>query len=424
MRRTTLTAAAALAAAAVLGAGPAAAVAWPHGSAPAAAESSGTPVAQVASVSVASVSVASVSVAPVAAASGAGAAASGAGAATSVVQRVVLTSAGPTTGATRTYVARVLDAAGGAITGADLDLGALGADPDDRVVTEPMVANPTDPAQYGATITFPSPGEWVLVVRVHAPSRYVHLGQESIDAGALPQSHDSPSRAALRAIAPDFNARYDPSTGIGATGTVPPRTEAAAAASDPHGAGASATSMSGGDRHDSGDLMTNVVVNLLHAGGAAAWVLGMLALVFAKRARPSTASAALVRLVADRYALLVGGGLTAVVVSGLINLERATPTGFDIGALLETGLGQAYFAVLAAKVALAASSIVLSAQIGSLLRSRQLDVGTLTLRSVGAAAQRSPRLERALRLADVNGVIAAAILICVVLLANIHRVIH
>jgi hypothetical protein len=177
-------------------------------------------------------------------------------------------------------------------------------------------------------------------------------------------------------------------------------------------------------RHGADGLLTEIVTKLVHTFGALAWVLAMLGLALARRLRPSAASAGIVRWVADRYLLLAGGGLLAVTLSGVMGLERSTPTGLDIGALLETRLGTLYFATLALKLGLVASSIVLSAQIGSLLRSQERELGTLGLRSVGAAAARPPRLERALRLADVNTVLAVAILVCVVVLTNVHRALH
>ncbi len=344
------------------------------------------------------------------------------GASPTVVQKVVLTAVGATTGPTRSYVARVLDADGTAIAGARLDLGALGSDPDDRVVTVPMEADPADPTRYGVSVTYPAAGDWVIVVRVFEPSRFVHLGSEKVDVGALPKAgHSSPSREALASIAPDFGARYDPYTGVGATGVVP-TTVAGAVASSGHGD--SGGIVAADERHTSDGLLTEIVMKLVHAGGAMAWVIGMLGLSLARRLRPSAASAGIVRWVADRYLVLVGGGLLGVVLSGVMSLERSTPTGLDIGALLDTNLGTVYFGVLGVKLALAASSVVLSAQIGTLLRSQRSDMGSLSLRSVGAAASRPPRLERALRLADINTIMAVGILVCVVVLTNVHRALH
>jgi hypothetical protein len=348
----------------------------------------------------------------------------------SVVQRMVLT-VDTATGATRTYTARVLDADGRALSGANPDIGAMSDNPDYRVATRDMVPSPSDPTRYVATLTYPATGPWVLVVRVNEPTEYVHLGSETIDDAALPATSghaDSPSRAALRAINPDFKALYNPYTGIGATGQVPTEAELAAArATDSHGAGTAVVTDHGpsaGFTNHTDGLVTTIVVAVVHLGGAAAWLLGMLGLTVASWLRPSSASSALVGFVRDRYRLLAGGGLLALVVTGLMNIERATPTGFDVGALLDSTLGRWYFAVFGCKMALVASSIVLSGQIGSLLRSSERSIPGLQLRSASAAARIDPLLDRALRLGQLNAYLGGAILICVVALDQLHRALH
>jgi hypothetical protein len=122
-----------------------------------------------------------------------------------------------------TYAVKLTDYQGNDVCGADLDLGALTDNPDFRVNTGKLVEQSASQAggagcQYVRTIQYPASGDFVLVVRVHEPRQFVHLGRELITDKALPSSGDhidTPSRQALRSIAPNFAATYDPMTGIG-----------------------------------------------------------------------------------------------------------------------------------------------------------------------------------------------------------------
>jgi hypothetical protein len=118
-----------------------------------------------------------------------------------------------------TYAVRLTDNRGRDVCGADLDLGALTDNPDFRVNTAKLVEQAVDGScRYVHTVQYPASGDFVLVVRVHEPRQFVHLGRELIKDQALPSSSDhidTPSRQALRSINPDFAATYDPMTGIG-----------------------------------------------------------------------------------------------------------------------------------------------------------------------------------------------------------------
>ena len=128
--------------------------------------------------------------------------------------------------------------------------------------------------------------------------------------------------------------------------------------------------------------------------------------------------------VQEHYTLLVGGGMSVVVITGLLNMQDATPTGWNLQALLTTGLGTAYFVVLGLKLAVAAMSIALSVQIGRLLRDPAQSPMALSLRSAGAAAAVPARLDRALRLGYLNATFGATTMACVVVLHQLHLAIH
>lgn len=335
-------------------------------------------------------------------------------------------------GSVRLYTVRVLTAKDNPVRGASLDISGLSGDPDVRIATQVMKPMPADPTRYTATLTFPVSGEWVLTVRVHKPQQFVYLGLESISAAVAPApSHrDTPSRAALRKMAPDFSAKYDPTTGVGSTGQW---TEADAAlatlrATAPNGThGSSSISGAAVPTHDEQSVssrVTNTFVAATHAFGALAWFLGMLGLALARRRQGTRLASELCALVQDHYAMLVGGGLLVVMMTGVINMQNATPTGWDLGALLDTGAGRAYFVVLAVKLALAAMSIVLSMQIGRALRRPSARATSLSLRSAGAAANPPDSISRALRLGYLNATFGAAILVCVEILHQLHFSVH
>ena len=334
-------------------------------------------------------------------------------------------------GQTRVYTARVLTANGDAVRGATLDISGLSDDPDVRIPTQAMKPMPTDPTRYTASMTYPVSGEWVLTIRVHQPQSFVHLVIESVSASAAPApSHrDTPSRAALRRLAPDFSAKYDPTTGVGATGqwTAADAALATARATQSGGASHGGIADAAIPTHVGetvGSRITNTFVAGAHAFGALAWFVGMLGLALANRRQGTRLASELCALVQDRYTLLVGGGLLIVIMTGLINMQNATPTGWDLGALLATGTGQAYFVVLGLKLALAAMSIVVSIQIGQLLRHPLARATSLSLRSAGAAANTPASITRALRLGYLNATFGAAILVCVEILNQLHFSVH
>ena len=343
--------------------------------------------------------------------------------------RVILTTSDE--GQTRIYTARILTVDGDLVKGATLDISGLSDDPDVRIPTQDMHSLPADPTRYIARLAYPVSGDWVLTVRVHTPQSFVHLVLESVSISVAPAPHhrDTPSRAALRKLAPDFSAKYNPSTGVGATGQWTEADAAVATAratqsgSEVHGGFTdSAVPTHAGEAI--GRRITDTFVAGAHGIGALAWFLGMFGLALASRRQGTRLASELCTLVQDHYMLLVGGGLLVVVMTGLINMQNATPTGWDLGALLATGAGQAYFAVLGFKLAFAAMSIVLSMQIGQLLRNPTAVATSLSLRSAGAAANTPASLGRALRLGYLNATFGAVILGCVEILHQLHFSVH
>ena len=150
----------------------------------------------------------------------------------------------------------------------------------------------------------------------------------------------------------------------------------------------------------------------------------MFALAFAGRHRGTRLASELTTFIQHRYSVLAGGGLTVVVITGLINLQRATPTGWDFRALLTSGTGRAYFVLLGVKLSVAAMSISLSIAIGRLLNKPTLNIDSLALRSLGAAAAIPARLDRVLRLSNLNAMFGSTILLCVIALHQLHLSLH
>lgn len=340
---------------------------------------------------------------------------------------VILTTAD--NGGTRVYEARVIDGAGRPQANASLDISGLTGNPDDRIATTVMKPLAADPTRYQAKVTFPVSGDWVLTVRVHKPVDFVHLGYERItdSAAPAPTHEQTPSRADLAAITPDFNARYDPVIGIGGDGSYATVAKINAANAGGHGASTDHGTTVLGVYHPTEPIGTRIQEGLLaalHSAGALAWFGGMAGLALANRQRGSRLATELVGFVQEHYTLLVGGGLSVVVLTGMLNMQDSTPTGWNLQALLSTGIGTAYFVVLGLKLAVAAMSIALSIQIGRLLRNPVESPMALSLRSAGAAAVVPARLDRALRLGYLNATFGATALGCVVVLHQLHLAIH
>ncbi len=327
-----------------------------------------------------------------------------------------------TNGNTHTYEVLVSDRNGNPIDGAELDLGALQADPDIRVPTTALSPSGIR-GSYRVSIAFPADGDWMLVVRVHAPTKAVELFTETISgAGGLP-SHsaaaNSPSRRALRAADPTFNARYNPS--LAGTGFA-----SSAQSGDVHDIQSS--SITNDTLHNGSapglDLSTTVVV-LVHSAAAGAWVLAILGLVLANRIKPAHAQGAVLQFVAQRYTQLAGGGLAIVTLTGLISALRASAGLANPKELASTNLGIAYLAVFGLKMVLVAGGILTSWRIGRLMPTKHQFLLRNRLASVGAMANEDPdaipNVRTIFRLAETNMILAVAIIGCVAVLGQLHH---
>ena len=316
-----------------------------------------------------------------------------------------------------TYEAEVFDAGGTALVGATLDIGGLGDDPDLRAVTTPMIATAANRTQYRATLAFPADGDWMLVVRVHTPSEKVELITTRITgAGARPSHHDlsaNPSRRAVLRDDPTFFARYDPANTTTSGGATVADNPVSHAHLDTIGA------VSVRDTLDPGVL----AFSLLHGLGAIAWIVSVGGLVLANRVGPGDGRNHLYGFIADRYLLLAGGGLLTVVLSGLQLAQHASAGLTDPRALLRSGIGTAYLAVFAFKMALAAASIATSLRIGRMLPSQVQRLRSARLASVGAMADDGPP-PHVLTLAEANAVFAVLIVVSVTALNQLHHVLH
>lgn len=277
-----------------------------------------------------------------------------------VVNKVVLTTAD--SGPTRMYRATVFDTLGRPVKDAVLDIGGLSDDPDVRVATKPMIAFSATAAQ--ATVVYPAPGPWVVVVRVHAPSQYVHLGSENITGVAEPvAAHNTPSRQALQAISPNLGARLTAAQ----NGT-------AVVLRDGHtatGVGFADHALSTSNLNASATvngLAEDVGFALLHLVGVALWLLAVGSVALAGRAGNGALGSRLLAWITPRYALLAGGGLAVVVITGLANLRRSAPDGLFDGTITSTNVGRLYVGALALKMGLVAASALTSFRLGSRLR--------------------------------------------------------
>lgn len=279
-----------------------------------------------------------------------------------VVNKVVLTTAD--SGPTRMYRATVFDTLGRPVKDAVLDIGGLSGDPDVRVATKPMTAISATATQ--ATVAYPAPGPWVVVVRVHAPSQYVHLGSENITGVAEPvAAHNTPSRQALQAISPNLGARLTAAQNGTAVVLGDGHTAAGVGFAD-HALNTSAALYASATVNG---LAEEVGFALLHLLGVASWLLAVGSVALAGRAGNSAFGSRLLAWITPRYSLLAGGGLAVVVITGLANLRRSAPDGLFDGTVTSTNVGRLYVGALALKMGLVAASVLTSFRLGSRLRS-------------------------------------------------------
>jgi hypothetical protein len=315
-------------------------------------------------------------------------------------------------GATRTYVATVLDDQGDFIPNADLDLGALGTDPDLRVTTTPMRLSATDKS-YNVTVTFPENGDWVIVVRVHAPTQLVELFTEAITGStSSDDSHGSStfSRAALLRADPTFFDRYSPTKSISAD--LHSSSEGVTIAEPFHS-----------PQIDTSARLDPVALGatLMHTGGAVAWLLAILGLVVANRVGPGVARHQLIGLVWSRYRLFAGGGLVVVMATGLINVDKNSPGLLRANELVTSNLGITYLAIFGFKMAVVVASIVTTYRIDQLL-AHGAPLPVTSGSSFSGAFLNSH--VKVMELAERNALFGGAILVSVALLSQIHRLLH
>ena len=344
---------------------------------------------------------------------------------TVTVDHVQLTP-GAGTGAERSYEATVLDSAGRPVAGADLDLGGLAADPDLRVRTTPMRATAAEPTRYRATVSFPADGDWMLVVRVHAPSQVVDLFTETVTGmGDAPSSHDLASNPARRAVLqndPTFYDRYNGSTVLSA-GAAEGR-----GATDDHAGVGPATATGAGvvtGTHGSSSLeATSVALVTAHSAGALAWMVAVLGLVLANRMGPGAGRTEITGFIRRHYSLLAGGGLLLLTVTGVLTAVYASAGLTQPTTLMRSTLGTAYVAVFGLKLALVAGSVATSWRVGRVLNPASRPGSRVRVRprlaSVGAMANDDPG-PRLYRLAEANALFAALIVGCVVVLGQLHH---
>ncbi len=333
------------------------------------------------------------------------------------------------TGADRVYVATVFDSNGNVVKNADPDIGGLGADPDLRVPTVPMKS--TDGGNtYTAKVTFPSDGDWVLVIRVSKPTQYVDLFTENI-VGAGTITHEdtanTPSRKAVRAIDPNFYDKYDPTNPN--PGTL---TDAQLAAIEANGSthGSTHTVVTAAD----GTLvavhpfdLTNALVAMMHLAGAGAWIISVLGLVLANRIGHTGARSEITRFIGMHYTLLAIGGLFLVTITGVQNVVSASPGLTNPRELLNTTNGTAYLCVFAVKMVAVAASFVTSYRIRKLLPTRPQFAAYYRLSSAGAMVNddepKPTNVAMVYRLAETNAILVVFIISCVAILGQLHQAI-
>ncbi len=317
----------------------------------------------------------------------------------------------------RTYIAAVFDETHHEIANADLDLGGLSADPDLRVPTVAMKRTGNDQT-YRALVSIPADGDWVIVIRVHAPTQLVQLFTDHIEGTGTAASHHGsaldPSRRAVLAADPTFFQRYNPSVGTGTltnTGQTTP-------AQSLHHDGSSVTEASSTSLDPVG-----IVAMTAHSAGALAWMIAILGLVIANRVGPGLGRNELFDLISARYRLLAGGGLLVLAITGMINVQKNTPGLTNPRALMQTNLGTAYVALFGFKMVLFVASLITTHRIDRLLTyDTPSSISVVVNGSITTA--RSENKVKAFRLAETNALLGGAILLSVALLGQIHHVLH
>ena len=339
---------------------------------------------------------------------------------------------GTGTGTERTYEALVVDTAGRKVTGAKLDLGGLGDNPDLRVKTTPMTPVAGDPSRYRATVTFPSDGDWVLVVRVQEPSQAVDLFTEKITGVGTLSSHDlsaNPSKRAVIRQAPNFYELYDGTGQLGTPTASVPANQPGSPVTIGHSTG---TAAAGTGTIDAGHSAATAGAHgfdaaaaaflMVHSFGAMAWMAAVLGLVLANRLGTGTARTEITKFIARNYTVLAGGGLLAVTFSG-VQTALSSSAGLDHpAALLDSRLGTAYLAVFALKMTLVIGSVITTYRLGRLLPTPARLLNAPRIASLGAMANHHPA-PRIYRLAEANAALGALIIGCVVLLGQLHHAI-
>ncbi len=317
-------------------------------------------------------------------------------------------------GPTRTYRATAYDKQGRPVKGAVLDIAGLSDDPDVRVATKPMVAISATSAQ--ATVTYPAPGSWVVVVRVHAPSQYVHLGSEDITGVAESvAAHNTPSRQALEAISPNLGARLTAAQN-GTAVAVGTGHSAAVAVADDHELN-SATGVT--------SLAEDIGFSILHLLGVSSWLLAIGAVAMAGRAGAFGFGPKLLGWITPRYAMLAGGGLAVVVITGIANLRRSGPEALFDGTITGTNVGRVYVGALALKMGLVAASALTSLTLGRRLISADRAGTGFTLNVHQATVGYTGVIDASLsRLALRNVAFAAGIVGCVNVMNQASHLLH
>lgn len=308
------------------------------------------------------------------------------------------------------FVADVLDSQNRAITGADLDIGGLGDDPDLRVRTTDMLP---EGQAYRATLDFPADGSWVLVVRVHAPAQLVELFTVDVR-GVAETSFVSPSRTAFRALQGDSAmAHGDQAHGDQASlrGVSDPTLGIGVASHKPVG------------RLDLG----GVLAMMAHSFGAVAWLSATLCLAFVGRIGPGADRRRITTKIARHYPLLALGGLALLLATGFTNIDRSSPGLSTPSELLSSSLGRMYLGLFLFKMFLVVGTIITTWKIREMLPTRVSLIRQANLASVGAQANddiadgTGPAL---FRLAEVNALFGVAIIGIVALLNQLNHALH
>lgn len=342
-------------------------------------------------------------------------------------------------GAERLVRARFRTAAGRPLTAVEADVGALTNDPDLRVRTTDLLADPAVPGSFIAKVRFPNDGDWVIVVRFTAPEvagpgnvtgepmSAVELFHERITGiGPARSGHDlaaNPSMRSLLAQNPTFLQQYTPGGVMGGVTPGPltaahsdaPTFDAAHLASDAALAGTRSVDLS------------SLAIALAHGLSALAWAASTVVLGAVVRVRRFRDDADAVDAVRRWYGRTAGLGLVGLTVTGPLMARRNSPGLADPHTLADTGLGRVYVGVFAVKlvltgVALAAAFVI--DRRASAVRVERLALvdGTTFEVEVPVSAEQTIA---ALRTPATLAVFASAgIMICVTVLSQVHLALH